>query len=152
MPPGSGTKTRRAAAVVLLVSVAACGHLSAPRWPWHHSPAAPTPVHELDITGAGADTFPQYWKRNTLLVDLSAARGSGSITLRPGTAGWPVRVAFRVTPGAIGVLEALGAQRQTLPITATGSTPIDLELAPGVYTAASEQMTVSWGPGVTPSS
>ena len=98
----------RTAAVALLLLSAGCSHLSPLHSPWHHPPpAAPAPVHEVDITGAaGADAFPQYWKRNTLLLDLSAASGSGSITVKPvqGT-GWPVRIALRVTPGAIGVLE-----------------------------------------------
>ena len=129
--------------------VAGCGHLS-PHWPWqHHRPAAAAaPVHELDISGApGADAFAQNWKRNTLLIDLSAASGSGSITLKPVSGGgWPLRLAFRVTPGAIGVLEVRAAQRVSLPIRSTGGKPVDLELPPGVYTLASPQMTVSWGP------
>ena len=117
-------------------------------WPWHRNPPPPpTPVHELDVTGAAADTYPQYWKRNTLLVDLSAASGSGSITLKPvqGTT-WPVRIAFRVTPGAIGVLDVRGAERTLLPITGTAGPAVDLELAASMYTATTPQMTVSWGP------
>jgi hypothetical protein len=101
-------------------------------------------VHELDIGGA---TFPQYWKRNTLLVDLSAASGSGSITLKPAEGGsWPVRVAFRVTPGSIGVLDVRAAQRVSLPIAPGSGKPIDLELSPGVYTTTTPEMSVSWGP------
>ena len=56
----------------------------------------------------------QYWKRNTLLLDLSSASGSGQLTLKPieGST-WPVRLAFRVTPGAFAVLEVRGdAARQ----------------------------------------
>jgi hypothetical protein len=137
----------RAVALAWLAGAAACSHM-----PWHHRPPpAPAPVHELDISGAGADAntadaFPQYWKRNTLLVDLSAARGSGSIELRPASgAAWPVRLAFRVTPGAIGALEVSAAQHTRLPINPSGSRPIDLELDPGIYTPQSEKMTVSWG-------
>jgi hypothetical protein len=104
-------------------------------------------VHELDVSGAAGAAYPQYWMRNTLLLDLSAASGSGSITLRPASAyGWPVRLAFRVTPGAIGVLEVRAAQRTSLPIASAGGRPVDLELAPGVYTPQTEQMTVSWAP------
>jgi hypothetical protein len=138
----------RAAVAALALLAAACGHLPALHWPWHRpSPAAPAPVHELDIGGAAADAFPQYWKRNTLLVDLSAASGTGSITLRPATAaGWPLRLAFRITPGAIGALEVRAAQRTRVPVAAEGGRPIDLELAPGVYTPDSAQITVSWGP------
>ena len=103
-------------------------------------------MHELDIAGATAGSFPQYWKRNTLLVDLSAAGGSGSITLKPTEGGsWPVRVAFRVTPGSIGVLDVRGAQHESLPITPSGK-PVDLELSPGIYTPTTPEMSVSWGP------
>lgn len=137
----------RTAAVALLLLSAGCSHLPSLHWPWHHPPpAAPAPVHEVDITGAaGADAFPQYWKRNTLLLDLSAVSGSGSITVKPpeGT-GWPVRMAVRVTPGAIGVLEVRAAQLVTLPISAGAARPLDLELAPGIYTPHSPEMRISW--------
>jgi hypothetical protein len=136
-----------AAAAVLVLLAAGCAHL--PHWPWYHAPPPPpAPVHELDISGArAADAYPQYWKRNTLLVDLSGASGSGSITLKP-TAGsdWPVRLAFRVTPGAIGVLEVRAAQRMSVAVAAGGGKPVDLELSPGVYTPQTAQMTVAWGP------
>ena len=128
--------------------LAGCGHLS-PHWPWQHRHTPPaSAVHELDIVGApGADAFTQSWKRNTLLIDLSAASGSGSLTLTPVSGGgWPMRLAFRVTPGAIGVLEVRAAQRVSLPISASGGKPVDLELPAGVYTPMSPQMTVSWGP------
>jgi hypothetical protein len=132
-----------ALAVALLACMAGCSHL---HWPWHHAPAPPPgPVHELDVSGAAADTYPQYWKRNTLLVDLSAASGSGSITLKPPAGNtWPVRLAFRVTPGAIGVLEVRGAQRDSLPIASSGK-PVDLEISPGVYPPSTHELTVSWG-------
>lgn len=142
------TRGLRAAAMVWLAGAAACSHM-----PWHHRPPPqPQPVHELDISGANtAAAFPQYWRRNTLLVDLSAARGSGSIELRPAAgAAWPVRLAFRVTPGAIGALEVSAAQHTRLPINPSGSRPVDLELDPGIYTPQSEKMTVSWGPESEP--
>jgi hypothetical protein len=145
--------TRTTTACALALTAASCNLSS--HMPWHHPPPPPpVQVHELDISSAGtAAGYPQYWKRNTLLVDLSAASGSGSITLKPaaGTQ-WPVRVAFRIVPGAIGVLEVSGAQRSTLPITAQGGKPVDLELPPGVYTAATPQMTVSWRALATPAS
>ena len=142
-----------AAALVLALLMGGCGSyvLTKPNWPWHHSPPPPpAPVHELEISGAAPDTFPQYWQRNTLLVDLSAASGTGSITLKP-VAGstWPVRLAFRITPGAIGVLEVQADQRTSLPVSGSGK-PVDLELDPGVYTPTTPQMTVSWGPLATP--
>jgi hypothetical protein len=139
---GSGAARAATAAVVLIAG--GCAHL---HWPWQHAPAPPPqPVHELDIAGA-AGTFGQYWKRNTLLVDLTSARGSGTIVLRPAAdTTWPVRLAFRVMPGSFGELEVRAAERVILPIAAGGSSAIDLELAPGVYTASSSEMTVSWGP------
>jgi hypothetical protein len=145
--PGSSAVRAGAALVALLA--AACGHLPAPHWPWHHPPPPPpAPVHELDISGApAADAFPQRWQRNTLLVDLSSASGSGSITLRPAAGSdWPVRLAFRVMPGAIGVLEVRAEQRMSVAVAAGSGKPVDLELSPGVYTPQSAQMTVAWGP------
>ena len=137
---------RALATAMALVLVTGCTHL---HWPWHHPPPPPpAPVHELDMSGAGEAGFPQYWKRNTLLVDLRGASGSGSAVMKPiaGTT-WPVRLAFRVTPGGIGTLEVRGEQRVLLPINASGVKPIELELPPGVYTAKTPEITVSWGPG-----
>jgi hypothetical protein len=131
---------------LLALACAGCGH-----WPFHrHAPAPPAPVHELDIQGsASPDSYPQYWQRNTLLIDLSAVSGAGSITLKPAAgSSWPVRLALRVTPGSIGVLEVHGAQRVTLPIATTPAKPIDLELAPGIYPASTQAVTVHWGPAL----
>ena len=58
----------------------------------------------------------------------------------------PVRIAFRVRPGTIGVLDVRGAERTLLPINGTGTSPVDLELGPGMFTPTTTQMTVSWGP------
>ena len=142
----------QAAALVLTAAAGGCGHLAAPHWPGHHRSApANAPVHELDISGTSAEALRQSWKRNTLLIDLTAASGSGSITLKPVTGSdWPVRLAFRVTPGAFGTLEVRAAQRLMIPVTGAGGAPVDLELAPGVYTPATPQLTVSWGPAMAP--
>jgi hypothetical protein len=137
----------RFAMPVLMLSMAACSSL---HWPWHHArPAAPGPVHEIDIAGAPPDTYPQYWKRNTLLIDLSSASGTGTIILKPlvGTS-WPVRLALRVTPGSIGTLRVHGAERTVIPITPGSSQPVDLELTPGIYTRETPQITVTWGASV----
>jgi len=155
--PG-GASAGRAFAAVLVLLAAGCGHLPAMHWPWHPHPAsapAPAPVHELDISAAAGDpsSFPQYWKRNTLVVDLTTASGSGSITLRPAEgAAWPVRLAFRVKPGAFGVLEVRADQRLNLPITPAAGKPVDLELTPRMYTSRTRQMTVTWGPISSPAS
>jgi len=137
-------RARRALVLALAgVLLTACSHL---HWPWHKSPPPPpVPVHEVDLAGAGLEGAPQYWKRNTLLIDLSAAAGSGTLTVKPvaGTT-WPVRLAFRVTP-AIGVLEVEGAQRLRLPLTQSAGAPLDLELPPGIYNAKTEALTVRFG-------
>ena len=144
----------RAALLVALPALGACSHLPqwahlphwSPHWPWHHAPPAPPqPVHELEVSGAA--TPAQYWQRNTLLIDLSAASGSGTIVLTPPAGhSWPVRLAIRVRPGAFGELEVRGTAREVLPISAAGTQPIDLELPAGIYNASTRQITVSWGP------
>lgn len=146
----------RAALLVALLALGACSHLPqwahwphwSPHWPWQHAPPPPPqPVHELDVSGAA--TPAQYWQRNTLLIDLSAASGSGSIVLTPPAGhSWPVRLAFRVRPGAFGELEVRGAAREVLPISAVGTRPMDLELPPGIYDPRTPQLTVSWGPAI----
>lgn len=148
-------RARAGVAVALLSLLAGCSHMPNPHlsWPWHHKQAAPPQeVHELTIepgaegAASGATpTLPQYWQRNTLLIDLQSAGGTGSIVLKPvpGTT-WPARLAFRVMPGQFGILEVRGAQRMLLPITTQGAKPVDLELLPGVYTARTPQITVTW--------
>jgi hypothetical protein len=149
--------SRGLSAPVVLASVlvlAACGHMPSPHWPWSHRPAPPPEaVHELVITSGDAAApstaldFPQYWKRNTLVLDLQGASGTGGVVLRPkvGTT-WPIRLALRVMPGAIGQLEVRADQRLVIPVTTQGSKPIDLELAPGIYTATTAEIRVNWAP------
>jgi hypothetical protein len=136
--------------LIALLTVAGCSHLPHPHWPFHRKAApAPEVVHELVITSpAGTElALPQYWKGNTLIVDLRLAGGQGSAVLKPREhTVWPVRIAFRVSPGQFGALEVRAQQRAVLPITTTGTKPVDLELAPGVYIMKSPQMSVSWGP------
>jgi hypothetical protein len=145
--------TGTAACAVLLTALFAASGCSHLHWPWNAKPPPPpAPVHELDISGAAAaGSFAQYWKRNTLLLDLSSAGGAGSLTLKPAAgSSWPVRLAFRVRPGSFGALEVRAAQRVVLPIHPVGTQPVDLELTPGVYRPDTPQITVSWGPEVTP--
>jgi hypothetical protein len=101
-------------------------------------------VHEVELSGG--HEFQQYWKRNTLLLDMSGVSGSGSMTIRPvaGTS-WPVRIAVRVRPGAFPVIEVRGDQRLYLPVASSAEEPFDLEFAPGVYTAKTPQIVISWG-------
>lgn len=148
------TDLRKVTAAVLLAAVltvaAGCSHLPQMHWPFHRKPApAPEVVHELVITTPeGAElALPQYWKGNTLIVDLRLAGSQGNAILKPREHTiWPVRIAFRVSPGQFRILEAHAAQRAVLPITTTGTQPVDLELAPGVFIMKSPQMTLSWGP------
>jgi hypothetical protein len=147
--PVHAVTTAMLLAAVLTIATG-CSHMPHPHWPFHRKPApAPEIVHELVITTpAGADMdFPQYWKGNTLVVDMRPAGGQGSAVLKPREhTTWPVRIAFRVSPAQFGALEVRAAQRVVLPITATGTKPVDLELAPGVFIMKSPQIAVSWGP------
>jgi len=134
----------------LFTIAAGCSHMPHPHWPWHHKPeAAPEVVHELVITNSdGTDAaYPQYWKGNTLVVDLRLGGAQGNAVLKPREhTVWPVRIAFRVLPNQFGTLEVHAAQRAVLPITTSGTKPVDVELAPGVFIMKSPQMTASWGP------
>jgi len=95
----------------------------------HDSPRAGS------TTPDGVDMdFPQYWKGNTLVVDMRLAGGQGGAVLKPREhTVWPVRIAFRVMPAQFGALEVRAAQRVVLPITTTGTKPVDLDLSPGVF-------------------
>ncbi len=139
----------RVGTLAALSLLAACSHLPRPHWPWHHAQTPPPQeVHELVIsTPNGAPpNLPQYWHGNTLVVDMQSAGSSGSVTMQPREHTlWPVRIAFRVLPGEFGALDVRAQQRVVLPITASGTKPVDLELDPGVFIMKSPQMTVSWG-------
>ncbi len=142
---------KAAGALALATLLAGCSHL---HWPFHRKPAPPPPeVHELDESseGGAAASFPQYWMRNTLIVDLQGVSGTGSVTLKPREhTEWPIRIAFKVMPGSVGEIEVKAAQRTILPITPSGSKPVVLELAPGAFSMKTKQMVVSWGPNTTP--
>ena len=137
-----------ACAVVAGTILAGCGHMPSMHWPWgHRSAAPPAAVNEISITSDAGTAAPvaQYWQRNTLVVDLHDAAREGSLSLKPRAGvGWPVRLAFRVLPGSMGVLEVQGEQRMILPVTSEGTRPIDLELVPGVYTQKTQEITVRW--------
>ena len=146
---GASRGVAAAGILALAVTLAGCSHFPSLHWPWRHKPAPPPEVHELLETsdGSAPASFPQYWMRNTLVVDLRGASGSGSIILKPREGiTWPVRLAFEVMPGSIGVLEVRAQQRMVLPVTTDGTKPIVLELSPGVYTPKSAQIAVSWRP------
>lgn len=137
-----------AAAAVLLLPLTGCALYG---YHWSHSEAASPgrEVQELVITRDGSPAnFPQHFRRDTLLVDLQSVSGQGQITLwlKQGST-WPVRLAFQVTPGSIGVLEINADQRSILPIAREGQGPIELELDPGIYSPnKTGKITVAWGP------
>ena len=148
------SRRRAAAGIPLLAGALAmlggCSHLPRLHWPWHKNAAPPEPVQELALApeaGTSVASFPQYWKRNTLVLDLKDASGSGGITARPQpNKTWPVRLALRVTPGTIGMLEVRADQRMLLPIATGGGPTVDLELPPGVYGPKTDRMIIRWGP------
>jgi hypothetical protein len=138
----------------LLGILAGC---SAASWlPWSRPPAAERvrePVIEL-VASAPADAavpvFTQYWHGNTLVLDLQDAGTSGRILLAPKPGGtWPRRLAFRVRPGVFGILEVRGDQRVVVPIALEGAEAVDVQLAPGVYSRATERLDLVWGSRVS---
>jgi len=147
-PFSSGIRTAvRLAVITGLMSITACAgvHL-----PWRQpAPPPPEPSTALNISFPGV-VLPQYWKRNTVVVDLSGVSGQGTAVIQP-TQGhaWPVRLALRVRPGSVGMLEVRGDQRWVVPVAITGA-PVDLELPPGLYTRSTEHLTVSWGDATAP--
>ncbi len=123
---------------------------STPRiWPFYKKPKpAPEVVHELDLVNADGTpaTFPQYWKRNTLVIDLSGVSGTGAVAARlPAETTWPVRVAVRVQPGSIEQVEVQGEERNVMAVSREGTLPIDLELAPSVYRPKTAAIYLNWG-------
>jgi hypothetical protein len=130
------------------VALAGCGTMSK-LWPFHKkAKTGPEAVEELSLVNADgtAATYPQYWKRNTLVIDLSGVGGQGAVAakLREG-AEWPVRVAVRVRPGSVQQIEIQAEERDILPVSTAGTQNIDLELAPSVYRPKTAAIYISWG-------
>lgn len=119
-------------------------------WPFGKKPIPPpqaVQVLELSaIDGAPTPAVLQYWVRNTLLLDLQQAGANGAVQLAP-PAGqrWPVRIAFRITPGQFTALEVRAAQRAVLPVRSDGPGPIEISLAPSVWAQDSANMQLRWG-------
>jgi hypothetical protein len=150
--PGSATAAA-ACLVAAFLALAGCASLSA-HLPWRHR-ATPPPEVSTALTVTAADgtalSWPQVWQRNDVVLDLSAVTGAGSAVVMPRAGlAWPVRVALRVTAGNFGSIEVRGAQRLILPVPAKARGPVDLELPPGVYVAATRQITLTWGPANVP--
>ncbi|HEU4780641.1 MAG TPA: hypothetical protein VFS58_12235 [Steroidobacteraceae bacterium] len=149
-------KFRLVLIVACTLAVTACSSIRMPNiWPFHKK-AKPVPeaVNELNLVNADGSpaSFPQYWKRNTLVIDLSGVGGggmgaAGSFAARlPDETTWPVRVAVRVRPGSVAQIEIQGEERSVLPVSTEGTAAIDLEFAPSVYTPKTAAIYISWGP------
>jgi hypothetical protein len=138
-----------AAMVVCTLGSSACSMHMPQVWPFYKKPkAGPLAVNELTLVNpdGSAATYPQYWKRNTLVIDLSAVSGTGSFAARlPEETTWPVRVAVRVRPGSVQQIEIEGEERNVLPVAPEGMQPIDLEFAPSVYRPRTAAIYISWG-------
>jgi hypothetical protein len=135
---------------VVLMSCAALGACSSATklWPFGKRAAAgPTLVNEVVLAGEGgqAPTATQYWKRNTLVIDLQSLSGTGQMTVKPrdGTA-WPIRMALRTRPGSFGEVEVRGTQRAILPVPEAGTRAVDFELAPSLLRNDTPQLTIIW--------
>jgi hypothetical protein len=129
-----------------MLLLAGCASLSR-LWPFGHDERAPDLVSELsiDTQGQGA-MLPQYWMRNTLVVDLTNVPASGSATLRAGEGRpWPARIALRMGPQRFGAVEVRGAQRVVMPVASASSKPVTAELPAGIYDAATRELKLSWG-------
>jgi hypothetical protein len=144
-------KLRLALVAACCLGLTACGTMHMPKiWPFHKKPKpAPEAVNELTLVnadGSGA-SYPQYWKRNTLIIDLTGVSGQGSVTARlPEESTWPVRVALRVQPGSVGQLEVQAEERNVLPVSPEGAKPVDIELASSLYRPKTAAIYISWSP------
>jgi hypothetical protein len=143
--------SRFALVIAGCLSLAACHSLSMPKiWPFYKKPKpVPEVVNEVNLVlpdGTPAN-FPQYWRRNTLVIDLSGVAGQGSVAARlPEETAWPVRMALRVRPGSVGQLEVQAEERNVLPVTSQGADVVDIELAPSVYKPTTAAIYISWAP------
>jgi hypothetical protein len=120
-----------------------------PHWPWAAKPAPTEPqanqIAWEAVEGGTVVEFPQSWVRNTLVINLTSATGSGSVRMHAkASMGWPVRIALRVRPGSIASVEIQGEQRVVIPVLADGGASVDLPLEPGVYLPKTPTITLSW--------
>ena len=146
-----------AAAIILAVSLTSLPQADAAWkfWPFGKKPVPPpeaVEVVKLSVAaGAALPPIKQYWVRNTLVIDLSAAGAQGTVAVaKPASGRWPVRLAFRVLPGQFSVLEVRGDQRVILPIRADGPAPVAVPLAPGTWSQQSAQLQLLWGAASAP--
>jgi hypothetical protein len=138
-------------ALIVAGSLVLGGCTSTPHkwWPFHKkAKPAPEVVHEVDLVNADGTpaNYPQIWKRNTLVIDLSGVSGSGAVTARlPADTTWPVRVAVRVQPGSVQQVEVQGEERNVMAVSTEAGLPIDLEFASSVYRKTTAAIYINWG-------
>ncbi len=144
-------RSRTVALAVVAASCLAlvgCGSMKK-LWPFgKRAKPGPEAVNELALVNADGSpaSYPQYWQRNTLVIDLTGIGGAGSFAARlPDETTWPVRMALRVRPGSVQQLEILGEERNILPVSESGARNIDIEVAPSVYTPRTAAIYISWG-------
>src|SRR4051812_7837067 len=69
--------------VTAVYALTACGTMHMPHvWPFYKkAKAGPVAVHELNLVNADGSpaSYPQYWKRNALVIDLSGVSGAGNV-------------------------------------------------------------------------
>ena len=74
-------------ALAALLALTACSHMPHLHSPFHHKPPPPPEVaDELVLApqeGTTAASFPQYWKRNAIVIDLATVSGTGGIVVKP---------------------------------------------------------------------
>jgi hypothetical protein len=137
-------------AFVALVTLVLAGCSMPKIWPFYKKPKpVPQAVHELELLNADGTpaSYPQFWKRNTLVIDLSGVSGAGSVAARlPAETTWPVRVAVRVQPGSVQQVEVEGEERNVMAVAPEGFAPIELEFAPSVYRPTTAAIYINWGP------
>jgi hypothetical protein len=144
-------KSRSVLVLAGCLSLAACQSLSMPKvWPFYKKPKpVPEVVNEvaLVLPDGSLANYPQYWQRNTLIIDLTGVSGQGSVAARlPEERAWPVRVALRVRPGSVGQLDVRAEERNVLPVAAEGLRPIDIELSPSLYAPKTAAIYIAWAP------
>ena len=141
-----------ALAVACCLALTACSSYKVQMgWPPIYKKPAPVPeaVNELNLVNADGTpaNFPQYWKRNTLVIDLSAIGAAGNFAARfrkapPGRCA----SAFGCAPAASGKSRSWARSAMSCRWPPKGLLPIDLEFAPSVYTPRTAAIYISWGP------
>jgi hypothetical protein len=143
-------KARLGFVIAGCLAMTACSSMHAPHiWPFYTKPKpVPEAVHEVDLVNSDGTpaSYPQYWKRNTLVIDLSGVNGTGSVAARlPDQTTWPVRIAVRVRPGSVEQVEIQGEERDVLAVSREGTLPMDMEFAPSVFRKTTQAIYINWG-------